>query len=127
MIYIVLICTIWFWLHAQIHHGLRSRLLSSLVLFTLSILIVRGVYGISNFYQRTPIATTLRNMNYDRPADQQADYDRMIEYYQFHDERISYLLEETARLKKKYAKPIEIEQPGADNLGTQPTGTSSGQ
>ena len=120
MIYIVLIGMIWFWVHAQIHHGLASRLLSSLVLFTLTILIVRSIYGISHFYSRAPIAQTLRNMNYDRAANQREDYNKMIEYYQFHNERVSYLLEETARLKKKYENVSQVEQPGAAQPATKP-------
>ena len=121
MLYIVLIGLFCFWVHAQIHHGLLSRLLSSLALFTFAILMVIGFYRISNFYAKAPIFQALENMNYDRDADQKADYERMIEHYKFDSNAdISYLVEETGRLKAKYAKLNQVEPAGDEQPATQP-------
>ena len=121
MLYIVLAGLICFWVHAQIHHGLLSRLLSSLALFTFSILMAVSCYKISNFYAKAPIFQALQNMNYDRDAGQKADYDGMIEHYKFDSNAdISYLVKETARLKAKYAKLNQVERAGAGQPATQP-------
>jgi hypothetical protein len=63
-------------------------------------------------YAKAPIFQTVQNMNYGRDAEQQAESNKMIEHYKFHhDADTSYLVEETAKLKKKYAKPSQVEQP----------------
>jgi hypothetical protein len=82
---------------------------------------VIGFYRISNFYAKAPIFQALENMNYDRDADQKADYERMIEHYKFDSNAdISYLVEETGRLKAKYAKLNQVEPAGDEQPATQP-------
>ena len=102
---------VYMWLRGQIHYGLRYRLLSSLVFVIFTAIATLGIHNTYEFYYKKSLAIAFRNMIGDKDADQQADYQRMIEHYMADNAAGAlYLEKETARLKKKYAKSIPVEE-----------------